>query len=1126
MNAIRTSGYILLGLIWALSAIGTAHALTVDEATDRCRDNVGAPAVQACVRSKAQANGGPWQKYLEGCRASARPAVQTCVTKMMASAGGSQAKGETAVSTTAAPTQAELKTVKTDNVGFVAPPRSTADVTDILDKQKPDATQVAKLTAEAEAPPPQNFKPHDLADFYYNRAQARANLGRNKDATADAELAVKYGQGDDFVDVVSRYEQFLMRRLQEAGETRRAREIGDRHRTAFANKNRGRLFGLNNGLLLAALQIGDVAQAEQYAARNHTLLNEAKGWVTYSVYATIYQAVVEEGDGRLAEAKGQYAAAEASYHKAALLQAQTIGFLSKWPSAPPQADFERSSDYNLAFEGRAKVKQGRVGEGEADVRKAVLNRLSKNGKYHADTAGMLGIFVYVLQEQGRYDEAEKLEREIIDIYKGLGYADDAPQLVTANLALANLFTLERRYDDAAAIFDQADAWTAKWDPARRDAAVNNLSRVVLTISKGDPARGVEVATRILAREKARSGEQSFATALSRGFLAAAQARAGNQEEALLLFRAAIPPLMAASGGGDTDSGATAAARESRIRFVVESYLGLLARNPKLLSADIADQIFGYLDVLRSQSVQRALQASSLRSVANNPALAELVRTAQDSDKQLGAATAAENNLLSQPSGERDEVALKQVQAQIAKLQVTRAQAQKDIAQKFPDYANLTKPVPPTPEAVQQVLTDDEALVSFYFGRFDGFVAVVRRGMPVRIARLGISAGQLETEVNKLRDALEPSVAMISDIPPFDLARGYALYERLLKPVEEAWRPAKSLIVVTNGALGLLPLSLLPTAPSEVKPNDDPLFASYRSVQWLARTHAVTLVPSAAALLTLRHLPPPKPGRKELVAFGDPVFSADAAKADAPAPTRVADASNATRGGPLKRRSSPHLEGVNSADLAMLPQLPDTRDELQSIALALKADPTEALHLGKDANEQAVKSMDLSGFKVLAFATHGLVPGELDGLTQPALALSAPSLSGSAGDGLLTMEEILTLKLNADWVVLSACNTAAGAGAGAEAASGLGRAFFYAGTKALLVTNWSVHSQSARELISDLFKRQADDPALTRGEALRQAMMALVDGPGYLGSDGKTTEFAYAHPLFWAPYSIIGDGGRR
>jgi CHAT domain-containing protein len=210
---------------------------------------------------------------------------------------------------------------------------------------------------------------------------------------------------------------------------------------------------------------------------------------------------------------------------------------------------------------------------------------------------------------------------------------------------------------------------------------------------------------------------------------------------------------------------------------------------------------------------------------------------------------------------------------------------------------------------------------------------------------------------------------------------------------------------------------------------------------------------------------------------------------------------------------------------MLPRLPDTAEELTSIAVALEADPSKVLNLGKEANEKKVKSMDLSGFKILAFATHGLVPGELNGLTQPALALSSPDVSGAEGDGLLTMEEILTLKLDADWVVLSACNTGTGAGAGAEAASGLGRAFFYAGTRALLVTNWSVHSASARELVSDLFHRQAQDPKITRGEALRQSMVALIDGDGYKDASGKTV-FSYAHPLFWAPYTIIGDGGQN
>jgi CHAT domain-containing protein len=180
-----------------------------------------------------------------------------------------------------------------------------------------------------------------------------------------------------------------------------------------------------------------------------------------------------------------------------------------------------------------------------------------------------------------------------------------------------------------------------------------------------------------------------------------------------------------------------------------------------------------------------------------------------------------------------------------------------------------------------------------------------------------------------------------------------------------------------------------------------------------------------------------------------------------------------------------------------------------------------LHLGKEANENKVKSLDLTKYKIVVFATHGLVPGELNGLHQPALAMSAPAVTGHDGDGLLTMEEILALKLDADWVVLSACNTGAGAGANAEAASGLGRAFFYAGTRAILVTNWSVHSASARELVTDLFRRQAANAKASRGEALRQAMMELLDKASFADDSGRAL-FAYAHPLFWAPYTIIGD----
>lgn len=329
-------------------------------------------------------------------------------------------------------------------------------------------------------------------------------------------------------------------------------------------------------------------------------------------------------------------------------------------------------------------------------------------------------------------------------------------------------------------------------------------------------------------------------------------------------------------------------------------------------------------------------------------------------------------------------------------------------------------------------------------------------------------------------------------------------------------------MVTNGSLGLLPLGLLPTAPAQLKPDGDTPFAGYRDVPWLARTHAVTLVPSAAALLTLRRLPTASGKRQQMIGFGDPLFSQRQAAESAQAELAAVSSDLGLRGMPLKRRAAPQM-GVSGAELGMLPRLPDTADELKSIAAALQADPSKVLNLGKAANEETVRKADLFNYRIIVFATHGLVPGELEGLRQPALALSAPDVAGVDGDGLLTMEEILTLKLDADWVVLSACNTGAGAGAGAEAASGLGRAFFYAGTRAILVTNWSVHSASARTLIADLFARQTADPKLSRGEALRQAMMALIDGPGFKDQEDKEL-FTYGHPLFWAPYTIIGDGG--
>ena len=660
--------------------------------------------------------------------------------------------------------------------------------------------------------------------------------------------------------------------------------------------------------------------------------------------------------------------------------------------------------------------------------------------------------------------------------------------------------------------------------AARDFEING-SRIYSLYTSGQVEAGIVAAQALLKRESARFGDQSMSTAIARGSLAVGYARAGKVEDAIREFKATIPVLMAAAReNADNDDTTLVAARSLRLQNIVEAYIALLARTQKQGGEDVATETFRLADAIRGQSVQHAVAASSARMAAKDPALVELIRKEQDLTKQVNAQLGTLNNVLALPSGERDEQGVKALQAGIERARADRIKARTEIARRFPSYADLVDPKPPSVEKVKQTLRQDETLLSFYFGRDRSFVWAVPKDGPVAFASIAASAGEMESKVAKLREALEAQVEYIKDVPPFDLALGYELYSMLLKPVEAAWKPAKNLIVVTNGALGLLPISLLPTAAVEAKPEHDPLFAAYRDVPWLARTHAVTMVPSSSALGTLRQLPPGSDKREPMIGFGDPFFSTEQALAAQPAdPKPVQIASVDTRGLVLGRRAAPQVQGVDSVELARLPRLPDTADELKSIALALRLDPTKVLHLGKDANEQAVKETDLSRFRIVAFSTHGLVPGDLNGLTQPALALSAPGAAGIDGDGLLTMEEILPLKLDADWVLLSACNTAAGSGAGAEAASGLGRAFFYAGSRSLLVTNWSVHSASARDLVTDIFRRQAEDTKLTRSEALREAMVALIDGPGRV-EDGRTL-YTYAHPMFWAPYSLIGDGGR-
>jgi len=337
---------------------------------------------------------------------------------------------------------------------------------------------------------------------------------------------------------------------------------------------------------------------------------------------------------------------------------------------------------------------------------------------------------------------------------------------------------------------------------------------------------------------------------------------------------------------------------------------------------------------------------------------------------------------------------------------------------------------------------------------------------------------------------------------FDPSLAAALYADLLGRLEESLAGKAHLIVVPPPDMLRLPFAALVTRPP----------ATGASPDWLIRHHAVSVLPSIAGLRALRAASASGtavPGR--FLGVGDPVLAA-AAPVDCGATLPLLRAAGGATS-MLRPGEARPLPLADPARLAALPRLPDTACEVQAAAALF---PTSQVLLGAAATETALKAADATGAlaeaSVILFATHGLVAGEA-GAMAPGLVLTPPGRATDLDDGLLTAPEIAMLRLDAELVVLSACNTAAGDTATDEGLSGLARAFFTAGARSLMVTQWSVYSTSALEISTALFAARAADPALGSAAALRRAMLGILDDP--------QADAFRRHPAYWAAYTMIG-----
>jgi len=476
-----------------------------------------------------------------------------------------------------------------------------------------------------------------------------------------------------------------------------------------------------------------------------------------------------------------------------------------------------------------------------------------------------------------------------------------------------------------------------------------------------------------------------------------------------------------------------------------------------------------------------IAAATARLIAGDPKAADAIRSYEDRKKELQGLQAQRDQAVAGGQGS-DQIAA--IDKKIDETKKAEGEAEQAIQSEAPNYLKA-KEKPATLAELQKLLAPDEAFALFFVAR-DGSYGFVVRPTSIVAYPLNLTAADISGLINQLRDT---TLATSHGLPKLDFAASYKLYSALFGPAESELQGVTRITVAANGDLLRYPLEALVTQPGVSVDGGD-----YRKVPFLIRRFAMAYVPSPRMLVNIRAKREVASGLKPFIGFGDFQPASEAQLAASFPPDRCQD---------------------DLAALRLLPRLPDTRNQVIQIAQQLGAGPSAAV-TGDEFTKARLEQPDLGEYKIILLATHAFLPASLRCLTEPAIIVSVSPHAANADSEFLRVGDIEKLKLHADLVALSACNTAGSGGTG-ESLSGLARAFFQAGAHGLLVTHWSVVTAASVPMMVGTFGNGATDSA----QALRAAQLKMIDTAG--GSPQAPVEIS--HPNFWSPFVLIGDGVR-